>query len=256
MSDNIDPLVLNLLKRRSMITRIITVSLVAILIFSAAVITILIASGNDSQKNSIERLLGIQRNKLEAGDLIFFNTPSNKHNVGIYLGKDNSSLPAENMGIGLSQLATTKSGNENLRSDQKQTALDELEDVSKQSAVKSKIMEQYASWVGDRQNINDSKFSKITESISQVLLNLSVIIFLGFVMRAVLVFIRYYMQLGTDYENQKLAYMLSSGNTSEFNEILTSLRENKINFEKTPSVPQEKIILAAIDILKKNNKDN
>lgn len=160
------------------------------------------------------------------------------------------------MGIGLSQLATTKSGNENLRSDQKQTALDELEDVSKQSAVKSKIMEQYASWVGDRQNINDSKFSKITESISQVLLNLSVIIFLGFVMRAVLVFIRYYMQLGTDYENQKLAYMLSSGNTSEFNEILTSLRENKINFEKTPSVPQEKIILAAIDILKKNNKDN
>lgn len=71
MSDNIDPLVLNLLKRRSMITRIITVSLVAILIFSAAVITILIASGNDSQKNSIERLLGIQRNKLEAGDLIF-----------------------------------------------------------------------------------------------------------------------------------------------------------------------------------------
>lgn len=90
----------------------------------------------------------------------------------------------------------------------------------------------------------------IASSIASVLLSLSLMIFVGFVMKAILVFIRYYMQLGTDFENQKIAYLLSKGEVTPFNEILSSLRKSNINFERTPNLPQEKIIISLIDALK------
>ncbi len=75
-------------------------------------------------------------------------------------------------------------------------------------------------------------------------------------MRAVLVFTRYYMQLAADFENQKIAYMLSQNDDKDFGKTLEDLRNNKINFEKTPSPPHDKIINALIDVLKETKKDS
>ncbi|VDZ89833.1 Uncharacterised protein [Lelliottia amnigena] len=75
-------------------------------------------------------------------------------------------------------------------------------------------------------------------------------------MRAVLVFIRYYMQLGTDFENQRLAYIISKKEGGDFSKTLQDLRSSNINFEKTPQLPQEKIIIGLIDVLKKIDPSN
>lgn len=93
---------------------------------------------------------------------------------------------------------------------------------------------------------------RVADSIATVLISLSLVIFVGFVMRAVLVFTRYYMQLATDYDNQKIAFLLSKYEGKDFGSTLEDLRSNKINFEKTPTMPQEKIILGLVDALKKN----
>ncbi|HCR0139978.1 TPA: hypothetical protein OMR93_004880, partial [Klebsiella aerogenes] len=90
---------------------------------------------------------------------------------------------------------------------------------------------------------------KIASSIASVLLSFSVILFVGFVMKSILVFIRYYMQLGTDFDNQKIAFILSKGDQPQFQEYLASLRDHNISFEKTPSLPQEKIITGLIEVL-------
>ncbi|MBZ6395581.1 MULTISPECIES: hypothetical protein [Pantoea] len=103
---------------------------------------------------------------------------------------------------------------------------------------------------GDSIFMRGDNSQNIANSIASVLLSLSLMIFVGFVMKAILVFIRYYMQLGTDFENQKIAYLLSKGEVGPFNDILMNLRKSNINFERTPSLPQEKIILSLVDALK------
>lgn len=108
--------------------------------------------------------------------------------------------------------------------------------------------------LGDTFVLKDRTSEKIADSIASVLLSLSLMIFIGFVMKAILVFVRYYMQLGTDFENQKIAYILSKGQEESFKNILINLRENNINFEKTPNLPQEKILLSMLDVLKSNKK--
>ncbi|HEM6742740.1 TPA: hypothetical protein ACPY0B_004599 [Citrobacter farmeri] len=95
----------------------------------------------------------------------------------------------------------------------------------------------------------NSPSEKIASSIASVLLSFSVILFVGFVMKSILVFIRYYMQLGTDFDNQKIAFILSRGNQPQFQQYLASLRDHNISFEKTPSLPQEKIITGLIEAL-------
>lgn len=96
---------------------------------------------------------------------------------------------------------------------------------------------------------NDSPSEKIASSIASILLSFSVILFIGFVMKSILVFIRYYMQLGTDFDNQKIAFVLSKGNQPQFQQYLESLRDHNISFEKTPSLPQEKIITGLIEAI-------
>lgn len=111
----------------------------------------------------------------------------------------------------------------------------------------------------NQSNKNLSSSEMIASSIATVLLSLSIMIFIGFVMKAMLIFVRYYMQLGTDFENQKIAFILSKGEQSNFNITLTVLREHNINFEKTPSLPQEKIItglIEAIGLAKDKQKNN
>ncbi|MBK0124625.1 hypothetical protein IAE30_12805 [Pantoea sp. S61] len=105
---------------------------------------------------------------------------------------------------------------------------------------------------GDSIFMRSNNSQNIANSIASVLLSLSLMIFVGFVMKAILVFIRYYMQLGTDFENQKIAYLLSKGEVGPFNDILMNLRKSNINFEKTPSLPQEKIILSLVNALNSN----
>ncbi|WP_337661535.1 hypothetical protein [Pectobacterium brasiliense] len=76
--NELNPFILNTLKNRSMLTRAITVSLIILLIISASTISILIATGNDSQKASIERLLGFKKELLNPGDIVYLNTPKEK----------------------------------------------------------------------------------------------------------------------------------------------------------------------------------
>lgn len=99
------------------------------------------------------------------------------------------------------------------------------------------------------------KIKNLASSITSVLLSLSLMIFIGFVMKGILIFIRYYMQLVADYENQKIAYILSDGDSVNFEKYLSSLRKNNIDFEKTPTLPQEKIITSLIDLLKSKRDD-
>ncbi len=114
----------------------------------------------------------------------------------------------------------------------------------------------YKAWRGITYNTTKNQSEKIADSIATVLLTLSLIIFVGFIMRAVLVFIRYYMQLGTDFENQSLAYIISKKEGGDFSKTLQDLRSSNINFEKTPQLPQEKIIIGLIDVLKKIDPSN
>ena len=100
-----------------------------------------------------------------------------------------------------------------------------------------------------------SPSEKIASSIASILLSFSLILFIGFVMKSILVFIRYYMQLGTDFDNQKIAFILSRGNQPQFQQYLTSLRDHNISFEKTPSLPQEKIITSLIEALGNTKKN-
>lgn len=88
---------------------------------------------------------------------------------------------------------------------------------------------------------------KIADSVASIIISFSLLVFIGFVMKASIMFIKYYMQLGNDYENQKIAFLLSKGNIESFDKILLSLRNHNVNFEKTPSLPQDKIITALIN---------
>lgn len=101
-----------------------------------------------------------------------------------------------------------------------------------------------------------STSEKIAESISALVISFSVLMFIGFVMRVLLVFIKYYMQLGADYENQRIAFMLSKGENDKFTKTLSVLREQNIGFEKTPTLPQEKMIDKVIELTKTLKNDS
>lgn len=100
-----------------------------------------------------------------------------------------------------------------------------------------------------------STSEKIAESIASLFISLSILMFIAYVMRVLLVFIKYYMQLGADHENQQMAFMMSKGDHEMFSKNLSLFRAHNINLEKTPSMPQEKLIMGLIDIAK-NAKDS
>jgi len=104
----------------------------------------------------------------------------------------------------------------------------------------------HQSFGGNFSFLQKDKSEKIADSIATVIVSFSLLLFIGYVMRVSIVFIKYYMQLGNDYENQKIAFMLSKNDTEEFKDILQSLRTHNITFDKTPSLPQEKIISSII----------
>ncbi|WP_426606919.1 hypothetical protein [Pantoea anthophila] len=100
-----------------------------------------------------------------------------------------------------------------------------------------------------------STSEKIAESIASLFISLSILMFIAYVMRVLLVFIKYYMQLGADHENQQMAFMMSKGDHEMFSKNLSLFRAHNINLEKTPSMPQEKLIMGLIDVAK-NAKDS
>lgn len=220
-ADSDDVNVYKVLEHRARFVRRTNIALIILLILAATLVATLIVGYKDNQKNWITNVIDaslIKRGHLNVGDLVFFRTAKsdddNDRKVGIYLG-DNAQANLWN----------------NL-------------DSQKVEALRS--MHKNLS------NTPKSQSEKIADSIAIVLLTVSLIIFVGFIMRAVLVFIRYYMQLGTDFENQRLAYILSKKEGVDFSKVLQDLRDNNINFERTPQLPQEKIILNLIDVLKKN----
>ncbi|MFJ5372875.1 hypothetical protein ACS91J_16110 [Pectobacterium carotovorum] len=210
--------VYSVLEHRARFVRRTNIALIILLIMAATLVATLIVGYKDNQKNWISDMLNtstIKRTSLKPGDLVLFNagkSESDRH-VGVFLGND-----------------------------------------SEAGSFKPLSPEQdawYEAWRGITYNTAKNQSEKIADSIATVLLTLSLIIFVGFIMRAVLVFIRYYMQLGTEFENQRLAYIISKNEGVDFSKTLQDLRSSDINFEKTPQLPQEKIILSLIDVLKK-----
>jgi|GEM_PF-965897 len=214
--------ILSILEKRSRSTRVTLITLVYILIVAAS--------------------------------LVFMGVFYTKNNEDSAFGKVISSI--------MDSTSTLSESNSRLLkvlhdfNEQNQEILDAMSDLNKKSSgaystlgsadkiPRNDIMR------GDSVYLRENNSQRIASSIASVLLSLSLMIFVGFVMKAILVFIRYYMQLGTDFENQKVAYLLSKGEVGPFNNILISLRSSNISFEKTPSLPQEKIILSLIDALK------
>lgn len=99
---------------------------------------------------------------------------------------------------------------------------------------------------------------KIADAITSIIVSLSILFFIGYVMKIMIVFIKYYMQLSNEYDNQKMSFLMSKGDINDFPKILDSLRTHNISFDKTPVMAQEKIILGLIDALgftKSKNKD-
>lgn len=102
---------------------------------------------------------------------------------------------------------------------------------------------------GDLIMFRGNSTDKIADGIVSIIVSFSILLFIGYVMKVAIVFIKYYMQLSNDYENQKVAFLLSRSNPDTFSEILSSLRNQNIGFDKTPQLPQEKIISALIEAI-------
>jgi hypothetical protein len=101
--------------------------------------------------------------------------------------------------------------------------------------------------------------STIKEAIAVTapyLIFFTAIMFIGYTLRLLIIFIKYNMQMTNDYENQTISFLLSKGSTSEFKDLIQTLRSHNINFEKTPNLPQEKIIYELIDLARSNKNKN
>ncbi|MCL3472157.1 hypothetical protein L6N03_29165, partial [Klebsiella pneumoniae] len=102
--------------------------------------------------------------------------------------------------------------------------------------------------------LKKDKSEKIADSIASILISFSVLLFIGYVTRIFVIFTKYYMQLSNDYENQKIAYMLSRGDISKFSSTLDALRNHNISFDKTPHPPQEKLIAGLTEAIAAQTK--
>jgi hypothetical protein len=172
---------------------------------------------------------------LRPGDLVLFRIKDNEKKVGVFLGND--------LGTGKAII-------------QQPNASVEIPPESKDFVQPKFTLPNIDDFISGKLSSKPEKTEseKIADSIATVLISLSLVIFVGFVMRVVLVFTRYYMQLATDYDNQKIAYLLSKHEQKEFGTTLEELRSNKINFEKDSFNASRKIILGLVETLKGNHQ--
>ncbi|MDU4996945.1 MAG: hypothetical protein E6265_10200 [Enterobacteriaceae bacterium] len=229
------PDIYKILSRRAFVTRVISIALVIILIIAATFISNMLVSWKDNQSSWVRQIYEAYNNTkgLRPGDLVLFRIKDNEKKVGVFLGND--------LGTGKAII-------------QQPNASVEIPPESKDFVQPKFTLPNIDDFISGKLSSKPEKTEseKIADSIATVLISLSLVIFVGFVMRVVLVFTRYYMQLATDYDNQKIAYLLSKHEQKEFGTTLEELRSNKINFEKTPSMLQEKIILGLVETLKGN----
>ncbi len=214
------PDVFRILHIRSRNTRLICISLIFTLIFAATIVSNMLISWKDNQASWISQIYDSYHKpyQIKKGDLVFFRS-GHRGPVGIYINND---INKENLDKKIDK------------------AVQNVDVMSKQK------IESY-----DYQfPFGKTESEKVADSIATVLISLSLVLFVGFVMRAVLVFTRYYMQLSADFENQRIAYLISKCDDKEFSSVLDDLRNNRINFEKTPAIPHEKLFLGLIDALK------
>lgn len=97
---------------------------------------------------------------------------------------------------------------------------------------------------------SNNSIDKILETVTPVLLVFSAILFVVYILRLFIIFLKYNMQMNNDYDNQKISFLLSGGDTTEFGELLQKVRGHNISFEKTPVLPQEKIVSELIELVK------
>ncbi|MFP1280391.1 hypothetical protein ACJZD7_28905, partial [Klebsiella pneumoniae] len=106
----------------------------------------------------------------------------------------------------------------------------------------------------DPRNFNQRVSLGRNDLLIRTFLSFSVLLFIGYVTRIFVIFTKYYMQLSNDYENQKIAYMLSRGDISKFSSTLDALRNHNISFDKTPHPPQEKLIAGLTEAIAAQTK--
>ena len=102
----------------------------------------------------------------------------------------------------------------------------------------------------------ESTIKEATSVAAPYLIFFTAIMFIGYTLRLLIIFIKYNMQMTNDYENQTISFLLSRGSTSEFKDLIQTLRKHNINFEKTPNLPQEKLIYELIDLARSNKNKN
>ncbi|MGA6086324.1 MULTISPECIES: hypothetical protein [unclassified Providencia] len=245
-----------LLEKRARFVRWANILLISILVCAAVMVAYLITNGKDSQRSWLSEIMTSLNNRtLKIGDTVLHKTRNGEVNIGVYDGNGQFIYP-DNIDSKGSELLPADIKNSDINPSSSGISVDDAVELT---------LERYKQWfsvnkalgeLSDLSKPEKSESEKIADSIATVLLNLSLIIFIGFVMKAVLVFIKYYMQLGTDFENQKLAYAMSKGEIDKFAIILKNLRENSISLEKTPTLPQEKIILSLIESIGKTAEKN
>jgi hypothetical protein len=195
----------------------------------------MLVSWKDNQSSWVRQIYEAYNNTkgLRPGDLVLFRIKDNEKKVGVFLGND--------LGTGKAII-------------QQPNASVEIPPESKDFVQPKFTLPNIDDFISGKLSSKPEKTEseKIADSIATVLISLSLVIFVGFVMRVVLVFTRYYMQLATDYDNQKIAYLLSKHEQKEFGTTLEELRSNKINFEKDSFNASRKIILGLVETLKGN----
>lgn len=103
--------------------------------------------------------------------------------------------------------------------------------------------------IGDLVFFSQNDTDKVSGAIFSIIMSISIMLFIVYAMKIFIVFIKYNTEVSNDYENQKIAFLMSDNNTEKFDFILKSLREHNVKFDKMPSSHQEKIIESLANVI-------
>lgn len=140
--------------------------------------------------------------------------------------------------------------------DNTNTALKSLNDLSQEIKDNKSGIKRSGSTATVSNTPIESTIREAIAVAAPYLIFFTAIMLLGYTLRLLIIFIKYNMQMTNDYENQKISFLLSKGSNSEFKDLIQTLRNHNINFEKTPNTPQEKLIYKLIDLAQSNKNKN
>ncbi|WP_261284270.1 hypothetical protein [Serratia proteamaculans] len=228
------------------VTTIRRTTLVLIYIIFSIAVLMLILGYSSNQKELSKTIDSILDLRLQTSD-----EKQKEFNIALSPLQDKESVTPPKI-PGLSQRRLLATNNDADRKPNNETAA-EAEESAKMSyfaamsAAKADAVAAIAAITREKSTIPYSYAS----AIGSLILKFTLGLFVLYIMRTVFVFIKYYMQLGSDYENQRLAYLLSKGDDKSFRENLEALRGNRIQMERMPSIPQEKLISEIVNAIKK-----